>query len=120
MAPKTSRPERHLTAATSGAPTALDDMERQLADFEHAVGSGFADLRAAIESVRDAARSAPVPSVPILLLTREQVAESLGCSPSQVSVLFRRGDIRFVKIGALTRVHRADLEIYVESLRAAS
>lgn len=61
-----------------------------------------------------AAAGIPVPIAP-LLLTEAQAAELLSLSPRKVWELAARGAIRSVKIGALKRYRRVDLEEWVAS-----
>jgi len=63
------------------------------------------------------------PEVPpdLLLLTVEQTARVLQISRSGLySILRADGGLRAVKLGGLTRIARADLEAYVDRLRAAA
>jgi excisionase family DNA binding protein len=54
--------------------------------------------------------------MPDRFLTREQVAEELKTSKSQVYALIRRGDLRALKIGGrgTWRIARTDLEAYID------
>jgi len=54
--------------------------------------------------------------MPARFLTREQVADELNVSESQVYALIRRGDLRHIKVGGrgVQRIGRDDLEAYIE------
>lgn len=52
-----------------------------------------------------------------LLLTPEQVADALAVSSSTIKRLLASEDLPSVKIGDARRVHRDDVERYVDSLR---
>lgn len=51
------------------------------------------------------------------LLSTDQVAEILGCSPRMVRKLTHERRIPFVKVGALTRIRPADVMAYVSAHR---
>ena len=45
-----------------------------------------------------------------LVLTREEVAEALGCSPRTVARLVERGELRQAQVGRLARYRREDVD----------
>ncbi|MEO8899863.1 MAG: helix-turn-helix domain-containing protein [Candidatus Dormibacter sp.] len=51
---------------------------------------------------------------PVRLLDVNEVADVLGCGRTLVYELIGRGELRRVKIGRLTRVPAAELDIYVQ------
>ena len=56
--------------------------------------------------------SAPAATLP-LLVSIDEAARLLACSRTTLKVLIRRGDIRALKVGRLTRIPRMALEEYV-------
>jgi excisionase family DNA binding protein len=54
------------------------------------------------------------------LLTPEQVGAALGRHPKTVLLLFNRGELPGIKLGARTvRFHPADVEAYIDAHRTA-
>ncbi len=51
------------------------------------------------------------------LLTWEEVAEILRCSPSHIRTITRRGDLPCIKIGRSIRYMRADVDAFIEQQR---
>jgi excisionase family DNA binding protein len=64
----------------------------------------------ALEELRDATAMAP------LLITYEQAARSLSCSPRQVKRLIAAGDLAAVRVGGLARIRVTDLTDYTHGL----
>ena len=60
------------------------------------------------------------PPGPKLLLTVEEAARELSLGRSLLYELLLRGELRSVKVGRCRRIPRADLEAFVEELRAGS
>ena len=50
-----------------------------------------------------------------LLLTVDEVAEALGCGRTLVYELIRRGDLSSIKLGRLTRVPIASMDLLIQS-----
>jgi excisionase family DNA binding protein len=55
-----------------------------------------------------------------LLLSPREAAKALGMGRSRLYELLRAGDIKSLKVGRLRKIARADLDAFVEGLRAAS
>jgi excisionase family DNA binding protein len=55
----------------------------------------------------------PVLTTPSLLVAVAEAARLLSCSRTTVKLLIRRGEIRAVKLGRLTRIPRRHLDEYV-------
>ena len=98
----------HTQAAEAirAAAARIDTLSAELAEARTA-------LTAAEAAVATARPAALTPDA----YTMEQVAELLGLSRSTVAELIRRGEIRSVKLGKPRRVFRADLDVYIASVR---
>jgi excisionase family DNA binding protein len=59
------------------------------------------------------AEPAPAQITPPLLVSIDEAARLLACSRTTLKVLIRRGEIRALKVGRLTRIPRRLLEEYV-------
>lgn len=55
-----------------------------------------------------------------LLIDRFELQDTLGIGKSKVFELIRTGDLKPVKIGGALRFRVADVEAFVEGLRAAA
>jgi excisionase family DNA binding protein len=55
-----------------------------------------------------------------LLLSPREAAKALGMGRSRLYELLRAGEIKSLKVGRLRKIARADLDAFVEGLRAAS
>ncbi len=53
------------------------------------------------------------------LLSRNDLAEYLSCSPTHAAKLIADGTIPSFRIGSLRRVRKSDLDAYIESQLAA-
>jgi excisionase family DNA binding protein len=61
-----------------------------------------------------------MPIATALLVTVEQAAQSLQVSRSSLYREVRRGRLRVVKLGHLTRIRQEDLQVYVAALAPPS
>ena len=60
----------------------------------------------------------PAPITLPLLVSIDEAARLLACSRTTLKLLIRRGDIRALKVGRLTRIPRRLLEDYVVAMAA--
>jgi excisionase family DNA binding protein len=51
------------------------------------------------------------------LLTREEVADVLGTTERHIREMIQRGDIPMTKVGPKVRIHKDDVDAYIEAQR---
>ena len=71
-----------------------------------------------LATVSASARILPITGPCQIALSRADVMTELGISLSTVERLINRGDLPAFKVGAQWRIHRKDLDAYIDASRA--
>jgi len=87
---------------------ALEEFESRLLEFEEALEGGELESK---EAVRPRSREGPQ------LLSIPEVCQELGMGKSWVYRRLKGGEIPSIKLGRTIKVKRADLDVYLESMR---
>jgi excisionase family DNA binding protein len=105
MATRTERVKQSLDSLRQ----ALEEFESRLLEFEEALeGEGVEGK----ETVRPRSREGPAQ-----LLSIPEVCQELGMGKSWVYRRLKGGEIPSIKLGRTIKVKRADLDVYLESMR---
>lgn len=108
MPPMTTRTVR-VKQSLDSLRQALEEFESRLLEFEEALEGGELERK---ETVRPRSREGSPQ-----LLSIPEVCQELGMGKSWVYRRLKGGEIPSIKLGRTIKVKRADLDVYLESMR---